>query len=119
MALGAFNFKARLSSTILNFVLAFLNLFGAYRAFDSYNGTGAFCTGNTFMIVEYEGDGKFVEDGYTYFTDGATIYLLAVIQVVLGSIQVVFCGCPLFFTKVVKGKKKGSKKHKRRDSSSS
>lgn len=101
MALGAFNFKFRLGSSLLNNFLALLNFIGSITAFSSYNGAGAFCTLKKRMISEYDGDNKFVKGGYTYADDGNTIYLFAVIQIVLGVIQVVVCGCPLYCNKVL------------------
>ena len=100
MAVGAFKFKFRLGSTISNYVLAILNSIGALMAYQSFSGLGAVCVLST-QVVEYEGDGKWASGGRTYAEDGASIFLFAVIQTIIGVTQIVYCGCPLIFTKVL------------------
>lgn len=97
MIFGTFFYTARLVGTVCNFLLALLSLIGAGLGISAFSG----CNLNVFTISEYDGNGKWVENGHTYAEDGLYILIFAIIQSIVGACQLCYCGCPLFMTKAI------------------
>lgn len=101
MAVGSVNFKARLIGTVINCLLVLLNIGGGLWALICCLAWGDFCTSNDLTVSEYIGDNRFARDGHTYADDGDVIFAFAIVQLVIGALQLIVFGCPLYLTEAV------------------
>lgn len=76
LVFGSVNYKARLAGTFLNCLLALLRIIGGIMGL----GGTSFCSLNVTMVSEYDGNGLWAKDGYTYSDEAFLIFLFTVIQ---------------------------------------